>query len=374
MNFDFPDELKQLRDEARAFLRDRCGPAVPRAALDGGGTDLALWRQMAALGWVGAAIPEHHGGAGLGHLAVCVLAEELGRAYAPVPFASVVYLAAEALLLCGDAAQQAAHLPAIAAGSTIATLALAERPGPVNLARMQTRVIGASLTGTKVMVPDGDLADLAIVGARDEAGVPALYLVDLTGPGVQRATVACIDPTRPHATLVFDSAPAERLAHGAGADAIRSLLDHAAVMMAFEQLGNAQAALEMARDYALARYAFGRPIGSFQAIKHKLADVYVAVELARSNAYYGAWALHTDAAELPVAAAVARIAASDAGWQATKENIQTHGGMGFTWAFDCHMLYRRARLLGLALGGASEWKRRLVATLRARNTDALTAT
>jgi len=140
---------------------------------------------------------------------------------------------------------------------------------------------------------------------------------------------------------------------------------------AFEQLGGAEAALGMARDYALQRYAFGRPIGSFQAIKHKLAEVYIAVELARSNAYYGAWALHTDAAELAVAASVARIAACEAGWIATKENIQTHGGMGFTWQFDCHLYYRRARLLGLALGSAREWKHRLVDTLKTRNVGAM---
>src|SRR6185437_4525924 len=152
------------------------------------------------------------------------------------------------------------------------------------------------------------------------------------------------------------------------ADTVRRLLDRAAVPMAFEQVGNAQAALDMATAYAKERYAFGRPIGSFQAIKHKLADMYIAVELARSNAYYGAWALHVDSAELPIAASVARIAACDAGWLATKENIQTHGGMGFTWQMDCHLYYRRAKLLGLALGGAREWKRRLIGELRARNT------
>jgi alkylation response protein AidB-like acyl-CoA dehydrogenase len=144
-------------------------------------------------------------------------------------------------------------------------------------------------------------------------------------------------------------------------------------MMAFEQVGNAQAALDMACAYARERYAFGRPIGSFQAIKHKLAEVYVALELARSNAYYGAWALNSEAAELPIAAAVARIAACDAGWLATKENIQTHGGMGFTWAFDCHLFYRRAKLLGLALGSSREWKHRLITELRTRNTTALAA-
>jgi len=188
-----------------------------------------------------------------------------------------------------------------------------------------------------------------------------------------RETVATIDPSRSHAKLVFDQAPAEPLPGADSADEVRRLLDRAAIMMAFEQVGGAQAALDMARDYALQRYAFGRPIGSFQAIKHKLADIYVAVELARSNAYYGAWALHSNAAELPIAASVARVAASDAGWLATKENIQTHGGMGFTWAFDCHLYYRRAKLLGMALGGTREWKHRLVDELKQRNTTALTA-
>jgi alkylation response protein AidB-like acyl-CoA dehydrogenase len=170
---------------------------------------------------------------------------------------------------------------------------------------------------------------------------------------------------------VFEGAAAEPLPGSEDADSVRRLLDHAAVMLAFEQVGGAQAALEMACDYARERYAFGRPIGSFQAIKHKLADIYIAVELARSNAYYGAWALHSEAAELPIAASVARISACDAGWLASKENIQTHGGMGFTWQMDCQFYYRRAKLHALALGGTREWKRRLIAELRTRNTIAL---
>jgi alkylation response protein AidB-like acyl-CoA dehydrogenase len=182
-----------------------------------------------------------------------------------------------------------------------------------------------------------------------------------------------LDPTRSHARITFAAAPADTLAGSEGDDAVRHLLDRAAIMMAFEQVGGAQAALDMGVAYAKDRYAFGRPIGSFQAIKHKLADVYVAVQLARSNAYYGAWALHTDAAELPVAAALCRVAATEAGWQASKENIQTHGGMGFTWQFDCHMYYRRAKLLGLALGSAREWKLRLVDELKTRNAPASAA-
>ncbi|HJT05829.1 MAG TPA: acyl-CoA dehydrogenase family protein, partial [Stellaceae bacterium] len=174
--------------------------------------------------------------------------------------------------------------------------------------------------------------------------------------------------SRAHARLVFDGAAAEPLgALGEGVPLLRRILDRAAVLFAFEQVGGAQAALDMAKAYALERYAFGRPIGSFQAIKHKLADVYVATELARSNAYYGAWALSQDAAELPVAAAAARVAASEAFSLASRENIQTHGGMGFTWAFDCHLYYRRAKLLSLTLGSPREWKDRLITHLETRN-------
>ncbi len=229
------------------------------------------------------------------------------------------------------------------------------------------------LSGVKAPVADGEAADFAVVAVRAAEGVPSLHLVDLAGPGVAREAVSTFDPSRGHARIRFEGAPGEPLPGAIGPGAIRALLDRAAVMMAFEQVGGAEAALEMARDYALTRYAFGRPIGSFQAIKHKLADIYVALELARSNAYYGAWALHSDAAELPIAAATARIAACEAGWVATKENIQTHGGMGYTWQFDCHLYYRRAKLLGLALGSGREWKHRLIAELRARNVTSLEA-
>jgi acyl-CoA dehydrogenase len=371
MNFDFPDELKQLRDEARRFLTEQCPTSVTRRILEGPEPyDRALWQAMAEMGWTGAAIPEEFGGAGLGHLAVCVLAEELGHAVAPVPFASSVYLATEAILRFGSDAQKQEYLPKLAAGEIIGTLAMAERPGPADPTKLRASLTDGRVSGTKLAVPDGDVADFAIVAVRAERG-PGLVIADLTGPGVSRETVTTIDPTRSHARIVFDGAPAEALPGSEGAESVRHLLDRAAVMLAFEQVGCAQAALEMARDYARERFAFGRPIGSFQAIKHKLADIYIAVELARSNAYYGAWALSTDAAELPIAASVARISACDAGWLASKENIQTHGGMGFTWQMDCQFYYRRAKLHAMALGGAREWKRRLVAELRKSNTIAL---
>jgi acyl-CoA dehydrogenase len=346
---------------------------VPRRILDTDEPYAAdLWRAIAEMGWTGAAIPEEYGGVGLGRLAVCVLAEEIGRAVAPVPFSSSVYLATEAIMLFGSEQQKQTWLPKLAAGEIIATFAMAERPGASDPAKLTASVIGNRVTGSKSAVPDGDIADIAIVAVNGANG-PWLHLVDLKGQGVTRETINTFDPTRSHARIDLRGAHAEPLPSSFGPASIRTLLDYAAVPMAFEQVGGAQAALDMANAYAKERFAFGRPIGSFQGIKHKLADMYIQVELARSNAYYGAWAVHTNAAELPIAAAVARIAASEAGWFVTKENIQTHGGMGFTWQMDCHLYYRRAKLLSLSLGGSREWKRRLVAELRARNTTEMEA-
>jgi alkylation response protein AidB-like acyl-CoA dehydrogenase len=224
-------------------------------------------------------------------------------------------------------------------------------------------------------VADGDVADLAIVAARTESGRGAnaisLFIVDLNGPGVTREPLETIDPTRSYATLRFEGAPAEPLGgRGDGWHIASQVMDRAAIVMAFEQLGGAERALEMARDYALERMAFGRPIGSFQAIKHMLADMYVAATLARSNCYYGAWALASGAAELPVAAATARVSATQAFQQCAKNNIQVHGGMGFTWAFDCHLFYRRSNALALALGSLSTWESLLIERMRAGNVEA----
>jgi alkylation response protein AidB-like acyl-CoA dehydrogenase len=192
----------------------------------------------------------------------------------------------------------------------------------------------------------------------------SLALVDLRGSGVRRENLQTLDPTRSHAEIVFENARSELLGNAdAGAVLIRELFNRAAVLLAFEQVGGADAALEMATGYAKERFAFGRPIGSFQAIKHKLAEMYMRNTLARSHAYYGAWALCSNAPELPLAAAAARASACEAFDYAAKENCQTHGGMGFSWDMDCQLFYRRARLLSLALGSARKWKDRLVSEL-----------
>ncbi len=368
MNFDFSDDLKMLREQARKFLAERASRQVVRKVFEGGtGYDAELWAEIARMGWLGAAVPEAYGGAALGYDGLCVLAEELGYALAPVPVSSSIYLAAEAILAAGSEAQRKRWLPALIDGSRIGTFALAEGLGNPSPARIATTVAGGRLSGTKQPVPDGEIADVAVVAATDEAGEIALCVVELDGTGIGRSRLKGIDPGRNQARITFENVSAERLEGAHGFGIIGALIDRAAVLIAFEQVGGAQACLDMAKSYAMERYAFGRPIASFQAIKHKLADVYVATELARSNAYYGAWAIASGAPELPVAAAAARVSATEAFHLASKENIQTHGGIGFTWEADCHLYYRRSKLLATTIGSAPYWKDRLISALERRN-------
>jgi alkylation response protein AidB-like acyl-CoA dehydrogenase len=373
MNFDFSDDQKMLKDQARKFLLDKCPTKVVRRVLESDEPyDKGLWKQIAEMGWLGTAIPEEFGGLGLGHLELCVVAEELGRAIAPVPFSSSVYLATEALLLAGSDAQKKKYLPKLAAGELIGSFAIAEGAAPPSPKSIKATLKGGKLDGVKVPVADGDVADFAVVLVRTSEGqgerALSLAIVDLKSAGVTRRTVKTVDPSRSQAEITFKGAAAEALGPaGEGWDLTKRVLDRAAILMAFEQVGGADSCLVMAKDYAMNRYAFGRTIASFQAIKHKLADMYVLNELARSNAYFGAWALSTNAPDLPEAAAGARISATDAFHNASKENIQTHGGMGFTWELDCHLFYRRSKTLSLALGASRVWKDRLITHLEKKN-------
>lgn len=373
MNFDFSDDQKMLRDQARRFLSEKCPPKAVRAVLEGSqGYDTSLWKGIAEMGWLGTAIPENYGGLGLGYLELCVVAEELGRVLAPVPFSSTVYLFAEALLAAGSEEQKSKLLAKVAEGGVIGTLARSEGPGAVTPKSIRTTFRGGKLNGTKRAVIDGRDADYAVVLARtsDEAGERGLglALVDLKANGVTRKAQDSIDPSRKHAELIFKDVPAEALGPaGEGWSVATNVLNRAAILTAFEQVGGADVCLAQAKDYAMERYAFGRPIASYQAIKHKLADIYVNNELARSNAYYSAWALSTGAPELPQAAAAARVAATQAFDFAAKENIQTHGGVGFTWEFDCHLYYKRSRELALSLGAQRSWKEKLVTALERSN-------
>ena len=364
MNFDFSDDQKLLRRTAREFLSEHAPLSLCRAVLE---SDAAysdtLWKGVAELGWLGTAIPEEYGGAGFGRLELAVMAEEIGRVLAPIPFASSIYLAAEALLLAGSAEQKQQYLPKLAAGEWIGTFAHAEKPGDAAAAATTTAFSNGKLSGLKVPVTDGDAAHCAVVTAKQGKDI-VLVLVDLSAPGVTRQKVRSIDPSRSLASIRFDGAPAQVLGGAvAGAAALKTLLDRAAVLLAFEQIGGATRAFEITREYCLSRYAFGRPIASFQAIKHRLADLYVEIELARSNAYYGAWALSTDSPELGLAACGARASASDAFDLAAQEMIQLHGGVGYTWEFDCHLFYRRAKYLGALLGSAQQWREQLIQRL-----------
>jgi len=373
VNFEFSAEQKELQDQARKFLAEKCPPRVVRNVLEGKDSyDRDLWKALAGMGFLGVSIPEKFGGAGAGYLELCVIAEEIGRALAPVPFASTVCLAAEALLIAGSEAQKQKWLPAIASGEAIGTLALFEGSGNPSANAIKLAASGGVLNGVKKPVPDGAIADFAIVAARTgssgrESDI-GLFLVDMKAGGVDAKPIDNIDPSRGQGELTFRDCKAELLGPAnEGWSILLHLLDRAAVLMAFEQIGGADRALEMARDYALDRIAFGRPIGSFQAIKHMLADMYVSATLARSNSYFGAWALSTGAGELPEAAATARVSATQAFQLCAKNNIQVHGGMGFTWEFDCHLYYRRSNALALALGSQSYWEDALIERLRRKN-------
>lgn len=369
MNFDFSDDQKFLREESRKFLTAQCTTKEVREVLDDEAMShhAGVWQKIVDMGWLGAAIPEEYGGLGLGMLEMCVIAEELGRALAPVPFGSSAFFFAEAVKVAGSEEQKKALLPNVADGSLVGCIAASEGPGAVDAGNVNASFKDGIISGTKVPVTDGDIASHAVVLVKEGSG-HSLVIVDLAGDGVSRSSLGTIEPTRSHAEISFQNAKAERLGEaGQGMALYDQVLNRAAVLLAFEQLGGASVCLDMANDYAKERVAFGRPIGGNQAIKHKLADMYVKNEVARSNCYYGAWALSTDAAELPEAAAAARVAASEAYWFASKENIQTHGGMGFTWEVDCHLYYRRAKLLAVQAGGPAVWKEKLVSALERKN-------
>jgi alkylation response protein AidB-like acyl-CoA dehydrogenase len=369
MNFDFSDDQKYLKEQARKFLSEQASMAAVRKVLDDQEVshDRGLWQGITDMGWLGVAIPEAYGGLGLGELELCVLAEEMGRSLAAVPWASTVYLLAEALKIAGSEEQKNAVLPKLVEGNVIGCVGASEGPGEPRAETLKTIFDGSKISGTKLPVADGDIATHALILAKHGGGT-SLVLVDMSAAGISRKPLKTFDPTRSHASITFDQTPAQLIGEaGDGLGLLGRLYDRAAVLFAFEQIGGAQACLDMATDYAKGRFAFSRQIGSFQAIKHKLADMYVALEIARSNAFYGAWALSCDAPELPLAAASARIAACEAYYLASKENIQTHGGMGFTWDVDCHLFYRRAKLLAVQVGAPAIWKEKLVRRLELRN-------
>jgi len=374
MKFAFNEEQEGLRQAARGFLATHSGPAQVRKAMASeAGYDRDVWRRIAAeLGWPSLLVPEQYGGAGLGYVDLVALLEETGAFLLCSPFFSTICLGANALLRAGSEAQKQEHLPAVAAGERTLTLAYTEANG-----RWDAQAIGALarreaggfvLSGAKTFVPDGHTADLLVVaaraeGSRGEEGV-SLFLVPGKAAGVERRLLPTMDQTRKQAQVELRDVrlPAAALLgeEGGGWQVLSAVLDRAAVALSAEQVGGAQRCLDMSVEYAKQRIQFGRPIGSFQAIKHKCADMLLRVESARSASYYAGWAAATDDAELPVLASLAKAYCSDAYFHCAAEAIQIHGGVGFTWEYDVHLYFKRAKSSETLFGDAA-YHRELVA-------------
>jgi alkylation response protein AidB-like acyl-CoA dehydrogenase len=362
------EELDALREAVREFLAAKSPESAVRVAMETG-HDPAVWDQMARqLRLPGLALPSDYGGDGFGLTELEVVLEEMGAALLCSPFFGTVVLAAQALLASADKAACARYLPGIAAGQTIATLAAAEGNGSWDPATVQTRAeqIDNSnwrLTGTKSFVVDGSIADLVLVMARGNDGL-ALFATERGAPGLRAEPMTTLDPTRPLAALTFDQVPAVLIgAEGQGDQLLSHVLDLACVALAAEQAGGARRCLEMSADYARTRFQFGRAIGSFQAVKHKCADMLIRVELAEATAREAARLADAGSAEFGVAAATAHICSSQAYMFAAAENIQVHGGIGFTWEHPAHLYFRRAKSSELLFGGPAVYHERLLARL-----------
>lgn len=366
-------ELADLRQSVRDFLAAKSGEEqVRRLAEDDRGWDEAVWAQMAdQLGLQSLALPTEHGGDGFGPVELGVVLEEMGRALLPSPFLSTVVLASTALIASGDEAAQGAHLPGIASGKTTATLAVAEADGQWRTDGLTTTATttgtgtGWTLSGEKPLVLDGATADLLLVVAAAD-GKPTLFAVAGDDPGVTRTSLQVLDPTRRLARLSFADAAAVPVgAIGAAAPVVDRVLDVATAALAAEQVGGARACLEAATGYARERVQFGRAIGSFQAVKHKCADMFVRLQLAEAAATEAANALAgvEGAPEPGVASAVAHVVCSEAFMFVAAENIQVHGGIGFTWEHPAHLYYRRAKSSQLLFGGPAVYHERLLARL-----------
>jgi alkylation response protein AidB-like acyl-CoA dehydrogenase len=359
VNFAFSDEQEELRKIVRQFLEDKSSETAVREQMETErGYDPDVWKQMAEqLGLQSLVIPEEYGGQGFGWVELIIVLEEMGRRLLCAPYFSSVVLAAHAILHSGDDAAKGALLPGIASGETIATLALTEPNGRWDESGVEATATadgdGWKLNGTKMFVLDGHTADLLVVAARTDKGVSLFHLAG-DAAGVTRTPLATMDQTRKQAKIDLADAPATLLGtEGAGWDVLSTVLDLAAVALAAEQVGGSQECLDTAVQYAKDRVQFGRPIGSFQAIKHKCADMLLEVESAKSAAYYAGWCAAEMNEELPSVACLAKAYCSEAYFHAAAENIQIHGGIGFTWEHPAHLYFKRAKSSELIFGDPS---------------------
>jgi alkylation response protein AidB-like acyl-CoA dehydrogenase len=350
------EDQQMLRATVRAFLEEKSTEAdVRRLMVDDVGYDPAVWRQMSEqMGLPGLALPEEHGGGGFSFRELCIVAEEMGRALLCAPFLSSV-MAGQALLHGGDDAIRAELLPRLADGTLLATLAVAERGAGWEREAVRTRAEGSAdgsvhLYGEKHLVVDGHIAEVVLVAARDADDI-GLFLVDGRDPTMERRPLDALDGTRKLVDLKFERTPVRRIgAPGAGWAAVATALDVTRVVLAAEQVGGSQKALDLAVEYAQVRVQFGRPIGSFQAIKHLCADMLLDVELARSVAAWAATEASRPDGDLGGAAALAQATCSEAFARVAAATIQVHGGIGFTWEHPAHLYYRRARASEAFLG------------------------
>jgi len=373
LDFGFSEEQEMLRQSARTMLERECpAPRVRELMDDALGYAPAMWRRMAELGWLGLVIPESAGGAGLGYIEMAVLAEEMGRALLPSPFIWTVMFA-EAIRRGGNDQQKSELLPKIAAGDLIATAAILESSGAWGEGgiAMPARRSGNSfiLEGTKILVNDAHAADRMLIAARTggrRGGGVTLFALDARRPEIAVSALATMDRTRKLSEVRFDNLKVSKNdvvgEVGGGWPLLAAALDRARVTLAAEMIGGAQRVLEMTVDYSRMRQQFGRPIGSFQAVQHKCANMMVDIESARSAIYYAAWAVSNETADAPLAAALAKAAASDAYRRVAADGIQLHGGIGFTWEHDAHLYFKRAKSSEFTFGDGN-FNREIVADL-----------
>jgi alkylation response protein AidB-like acyl-CoA dehydrogenase len=372
MDFGFSEEQEMLRQSARQFLEAECSMTYVRKMMDDDrGYSEEQWKKMAELGWQGLIIPEEFGGSGLDMVDLIVVLEEMGRVVAPGPFYPTVILGAVPLLLGGSKQQKKRYLPGIAAGNLKVTLAQVEESGRwdapgITMPGRKTES-GFELSGTKLFVHDAHNSDLLIVPARTsgkaEKGI-TLFLVDAKAPGVSITLLKTMDQTRKLCEVGFNEVTVGKEAVlgkvGGGWALLDRIVDRAKVALCAEACGGAQRVLEMSVEYAKVREQFGRPIGSFQAIQHKCANMMVQVESSKSATYYAAWAVANDVDEAHLASCMAKAYCSDAYRMVAGEGIQIHGGIGFTWEHDMHIYFKRAKGTEVTFGDAT-WNRELVA-------------
>lgn len=365
MDFAFSAEQEEFRSSVRRFLDDKSPSSKVREIMETEfGIDYQLWDQMVdQLGLVALAIPEKYGGSGFGLTEVGIVFEELGRALVCAPYFSTVALGVNMILASEDEAACREYLPKVASGEITLAVCSVENINDWSLDTLTTVALGgeeAYISGTKKYVVDGLSASHLLVLANTEHLGPSLYLVRSDAEGINKYGLSTLDQTRKLADLEFNSAPAQLIGKiGAGAKYYERMLHKALTCISAEQVGGAQKVLEMAVGYSKQRSQFGRPIGSFQAIKHKCAEMLVEIESAKSASYYACWASDNQESDLPVAAFVAKSYCSDAYLNAAAENIQIHGGIGFTWEHDCHLYFKRAKASGLMFGAPEYFRERL---------------